>query len=65
MPKEQEEAIKYLEFMNGTLDFNKMGYVYAKESIKTILNLIETQKQEIKNCHLIIEQLNKTIDEEM
>ena len=48
MTKEQEEAIKYLEFMNGTLDFNKMGYVYAKESIKTILNLIETQKQEIK-----------------
>lgn len=65
MTKEQEKAIKYLEMMLERMDFNQFGYVYAEESIKTVLNLIETQKQEINNCHLIIKQLNKTIDEEM
>lgn len=47
--KKQEESIKYLEFMNGTLDFNKLGYVYAKESIETVLNMLKEKDKEIEH----------------
>ena len=47
--KKQEESIKYLEFMNGTLDFNKLGYVYAKASNETVLNMLKEKDKEIEH----------------
>lgn len=47
MTKEQE-AIKYLEIMNKNIDFNKMGYVYAKEAIETALNIIKEKDKKIE-----------------
>ena len=42
MTKEQEAAIKYLEDMKNNLkDLNKSGYVYAKENIDTVLNMLK------------------------
>ena len=42
MTKEQEVAIKYLEDMKNNLkDLNKSGYVYAKENIDTVLNMLK------------------------
>lgn len=42
-----EEAIKYLKQIKDK-DLWKLGYVYGKEAIQTVLNLIEKQKAEIE-----------------
>ena len=45
MNKELEEAIKYLKAMR-VIDFDKLGFVYAKETIDEVLNLIKEQQEE-------------------
>lgn len=41
MTKEQEEAIKYLEMMLERMDFNQFGYIYAEDSLRTVLNMLK------------------------
>jgi len=45
MDKELEETIKYLKAMR-VIDFDKLGFVYAKETIDEVLNLIKEQQEE-------------------
>lgn len=52
MTEEEKKAIEYLKLMKKEIDFNKQGIVYGKETIDTILNLIEKlqkEKDEILN----------------
>lgn len=65
----EKQAIEYLEYMKKRLDFNKIGYVYGKESIETALNLIKQQERKIYDYDEIIARLeeentrkNKMID---
>ena len=37
---EEEKTLKYLSAMR-VIDFNKMGFVYGKETITEVLNLLE------------------------
>ncbi len=46
LSEEEKKAIEYLKYMNNRLDFNKIGYVYAKKYIDTVLNLITRLKKE-------------------
>ena len=46
MSEEEKKAIEYLKYMKNRLDFNKIGYVYAKEDIETVLNLIKKLEKE-------------------
>lgn len=58
MTKEQEGAIKYLEDMKNNLkDLNKSGYVYAKENIETVLNMLkETSAESAEKDKIIAEK---------
>lgn len=47
MDEELEETIKYLKAMR-VIDFDKLGFVYAKETIDEVLNLIKQQQEENK-----------------
>lgn len=65
----EQKAIEYLKYMKDRLDFNKIGYVYGKESIETALNLIQIQERKILDYDEIIARLeeentrkNKMID---
>ena len=49
LSEEEKKAIKYLEYMKNRLDFNKIGYVYAKEYIQTVLNLITKLEKEVEH----------------
>ena len=69
MTKEQEKAILYLEYMNKNIDFNKIGYVYAKEMIETVLNTLEEKDElyhkalgDLVKADREIIQLNRQID---
>ena len=46
LSEEEKKAVEYLEYMKNRLDFNKIGYVYAKEYIDTVLNLITKLQKE-------------------
>lgn len=41
MTKEQEEAIEYLNYMEKHIGFNRIGYVYGNDAIKTALSMLE------------------------
>lgn len=56
MTKEQEIAIKYLEMMLERMDFNQFGYIYAEDSLRTVLNMLKDQQREIKT----LTQTNKS-----
>lgn len=55
MTEEEKKAIRYLEAMNKSLDFNKQGFVYGSESIETALNLIQKQQAEIEKKDKIMD----------
>lgn len=64
LSEEEKKAIEYLKYMKNRLDFNKIGYVYAKEDIETVLNLIdrleegnELQKENYKNLILDVSRI--------
>lgn len=44
---EEEKTLKYLSAMR-VIDFDKLGFVYGKETITEILNLIQSQQKEIE-----------------
>lgn len=56
---EEEKTLKYLSAMR-IIDFNKLGFVYGKETIDEVLNLIQKQQKEIK---LLKDQQQYAIDE--
>ena len=69
MDKELEETIKYLKAMR-VIDFDKLGFVYAKETIDEVLNLIKQQQSELERkeylYHKALSELviaDKVIDE--
>lgn len=62
MTKEQEKAILYLEYMNKNIDFNKIGYVYAKEMIETVLNMLKEKDKEIEKKDKIIDLMTEYIN---
>ncbi len=43
----EEETLKYLSAMS-IIDFNKLGFVYGKQTIDEVLNLIKTQQAELE-----------------
>ena len=63
MTKEQEVAIKYLEDMKNNLkDLNKSGYVYAKENIETVLNMLKEISAESAEKDKIIAEKSAEIE---
>ena len=63
MTKEQEAAIKYLEDMKNNLkDLNKSGYVYAKENIDTVLNMLKEISAESTEKDKIIAEKSAEIE---
>lgn len=40
----EQETLKYLSAM-GIIDFNKLGFVYGKETITEVLNLVEKKNK--------------------
>lgn len=63
MTKEQEAAIKYLEDMKNNLkDLNKSGYVYAKENIDTVLNMLKEISAESAEKDKIIAEKSAEIE---
>jgi len=44
---EEEKTLKYLSAMR-VIEFDKLGFVYGKETITEILNLIQSQQKEIE-----------------
>lgn len=63
MTKEQE-TIKYLSAMR-VIDFDKLGFVYGKETIDDVLKLIKQQDKQIDGMAKFIEvfELDKEIAE--
>ena len=63
MTKEQEVAIKYLEDMKNNLkDLNKSGYVYAKENIETVLNMLKEKEKQNKE---LMDEYHKRVQEKI
>lgn len=48
MTKEQEKAIRYVNFMSKTIKFDKSGFPYGKESLETVLNMLKEKDAELK-----------------
>ena len=48
MTKEQEKAIRYVNFMSKTIKFDKSGFPYGKESLETVLNMLKEKDKEIE-----------------
>ena len=48
MTKEQEKAIRYVIFMSKTINFDKSGFPYGKESLETVLNMLKEKDKEIQ-----------------
>lgn len=61
MTKEQEEAIKYLEMMLERMDFNQFGYVYAEDSLRTVLNMLKEKDKKIEKKDKQIKLMAQTI----
>lgn len=53
---EEEKTLKYLSAMR-IIDFNELGFVYGKETITEILNLIQSQQKEIEKKDKIIDEM--------
>lgn len=52
----EEETLKYLSAMS-IIDFDKLGFVYGKQTIDEVLNLIQTQQSEIERKDKIIDEM--------
>lgn len=64
MDEELEETIKYLKAMR-VIDFDKLGFVYAKETIDEVLNLIKQQQSELERKeYLYNKALSDVVEEE-
>ena len=48
MTKEQEKAIRYVNLMSKTINFDKSGFPYGKESLETVLNMLKEKDAEIQ-----------------
>lgn len=63
---EEEKAIEYVTYMQKKIDFNKIGYIYGNEDLKTVLKALEQKDKEIqelkekwnKDTHTLQNQLD-------
>ena len=60
MTKEQEESIRYVNFMRKTIKFDKSGFPYGKESLETVLNMLKDKDAEIEKYKQLY---NKALDD--
>ena len=64
MTKEQEKAIRYVIFMSKTINFDKSGFPYGKESLETVLNMLKEKDAEIeKYKKLLADNLAKNLND--
>lgn len=63
MTKEQEEAIEYLNYMEKHIGFNRIGYVYGNDVIKTVLSLLSEQEKELQALKDFEEIANSKVTE--
>lgn len=61
MTKEQEKAIRYVNYMNKTINFNKSGFVNGKESLEIVLNMLKEKDLEIEKYKKIINLMTEHI----
>lgn len=63
MTKEQEKAIRYVNFMSKTIKFDKSGFPYGKESLETVLNMVKENDAEIEKYNkLLADNLAKDLN---
>ena len=55
---EEEKILKYLNTMK-VIDFDKLGFVYAKKTINDVLDLIKKQQSELEKKDKMIEEISK------
>lgn len=61
MTKEQEKAIRYVNYMSKTINFNKSGFVNGKESLEIVLNMLKEKELEIEKYKKIINLMTEHI----
>lgn len=62
MTKEQEKAIRYVIFMSKTINFDKSGFPYGKESLETVLNMLKENSAEIHQKNTELAEKNAEIE---
>ena len=62
MTKDQEKAIRYVIFMSKTINFNKSGFPYGKESLETVLNMLKENSAEIQQKNTELAEKNAEIE---
>lgn len=62
MTKDQEKAIRYVIFMSKTINFNKSGFPYGKESLETVLNMLKENSAEIHQKNTELAEKNAEIE---
>lgn len=63
MTKEQEKAIEYLNYMEKHIGFNRIGYVYGNDVIKTVLSMLEEKEKELQMLKEFKEIANSKVTE--
>ena len=62
MTKDQEKAIRYVIFMSKTINFDKSGFPYGKESLETVLNMLKENSAEIHQKNTELAEKNAEIE---